>query len=122
MDMYNTCQQCYNDVLDLLTIACKTTTMKTVEKVDTVYFSVKGQVVIPSRLRKEYEIEEGTRALVHGTDEGILIKPVTSSSINRLRGILKRKPGGKSFAAEWAEHKADEESLEDAKYVRIAGP
>ena len=29
---------------------------------DTVYFSIKGQVVIPRWLRKEFEIEAGTRA------------------------------------------------------------
>ena len=34
--------------------------MNAATKIDTVYFSVKGQVVIPRRLRKEFEIEEGT--------------------------------------------------------------
>jgi hypothetical protein len=33
-------------------------------------------------------------------------------------GILKRKPGDKSFAEEWAEHKRAEMELEDAKFVR----
>ena len=36
--------------------------MNMATKTETVYFSVKGQVVIPRRLRREYEIEEGTRA------------------------------------------------------------
>lgn len=46
-------------------------------------------------------------------------KPVTGTRIHRLRGILKRKPGDKSFAQEWAEYKAEEKTFEDAKYVRI---
>ncbi len=60
-------------------------------KSESVYFSVKGQVVIPRRLRKEFEIEEGTRAYVEATPEGILIKPVTAKFIRSLRGSLKGK-------------------------------
>ena len=58
-------------------------------KVGTVYFSIKGQVVIPRRLRKEFEIEEGTRAYVQSTPQGILIKPLTAKHIRSLRGSLK---------------------------------
>lgn len=58
-------------------------------KSDTVYFSVKGQVVIPRWLRREFEIEEGTRAYVQSTPQGILIKPVTRTYIKSLRGSLK---------------------------------
>jgi AbrB family looped-hinge helix DNA binding protein len=60
--------------------------MKVTPEVESVSFSVKGQVVIPRRLRKEFEIEEGTRAYVIATPEGILIKPVTSKFIRSLRG------------------------------------
>jgi len=58
-------------------------------KTDTVYFSVKGQVVIPRWLRRQFEIEEGTRAHVMATPQGILIKPVTRAYIKSLRGSLK---------------------------------
>jgi bifunctional DNA-binding transcriptional regulator/antitoxin component of YhaV-PrlF toxin-antitoxin module len=95
--------------------------MKTTNRMDTIHFSVKGQVVIPRWLRKEFEIEDGTRALVHATPEGILLKPVTKARIHRLRGILKRKPGAKPFAQEWAEHKAGEQALEEARHARVAG-
>ena len=88
-------------------------------KPESVYFSVKGQVVIPRRLRKEFAIEEGTKATVVATPDGILIKPITAASIRRLRGILKRKPGEKPFAEQWAGHKRDEKELEDAKYARL---
>ena len=56
---------------------------------DTVYFSVKGQIVIPRWLRKKFEIEKGTRACVLSTPQGILIKPVTRAYIKSLRGSLK---------------------------------
>ncbi len=66
--------------------------MNVAAKAESVYFSVKGQVVIPRRLRKEFEIEEGTRAYVESTPEGILIKPVTRAYIKSLRGKYRHLP------------------------------
>jgi AbrB family looped-hinge helix DNA binding protein len=86
--------------------------MSVATKPESVYFSVKGQVVIPRRLRKEFEIEEGTRAYVEATPEGILIKPVTRVAIERGFGLLKRKPDDQPLAEEWAEHKKQEKELE----------
>ena len=73
------------------------------------------------RLRKQFHIEDGTKAVVQATPEGILLKPVTAVTIRRLRGILKRKPGDKPFDQEWAEHKREEKELEEAKYARSTG-
>ncbi|HSH39554.1 MAG TPA: AbrB/MazE/SpoVT family DNA-binding domain-containing protein [Chthoniobacterales bacterium] len=88
-----------------------------------IWFTSKGQVVIPAWLRREFHIESGTRAVVQSTPEGILLKPVTKHAITRLRGILKRKPAGKPFAEERAEHKAEEKALEEAKGERSSsGP
>ena len=63
--------------------------MNTSTKADMVYFSIKGQVVIPRRLRQEFEIEAGTRAYVQSTPQGILIQPLTAKHIRRLRGSLR---------------------------------
>jgi AbrB family looped-hinge helix DNA binding protein len=63
--------------------------MKNTHKSDTIYFTVKGQVVIPRWLRKEFEIEEGTRALVYQEGDHIVLKPITPQHIKRLRGSLK---------------------------------
>ena len=87
--------------------------MNVTEKADTVWFTTKGQVVIPLRLRKQFHIEDGTKAVVQATPEGILLKPVTRWAIERGFGLLKRKPGGKSFNEEWAEHKREERELEN---------
>lgn len=95
--------------------------MSTTLKTDSVWFTTKGQVVIPAWLRREFQIEDGTKAVVQATPEGILLKPVTSVTIQRLRGILKRKPVDKPLAQEWAEHRAEENALEEAKYVRSTG-
>ena len=87
--------------------------MNVTEKAETVWFTTKGQVVIPLRLRKLFQIEDGTKAVIQATPEGILLKPVTSWAIERGFGLLKRQPGGKPFAEEWAEHKREERELED---------
>ena len=95
------------------------------EKLDTVWFTTKGQVVIPLRLRKQFEIEDGTKAVVQATPEGILLKPVTAALIRRGRGILKRTPGRgsltKDSGGDWAEQKRQERALEDRHAERHAG-
>jgi len=83
------------------------------EKPETVRFTTKGQVVIPLRLRKQFEIEDGTKAMVQATPEGILLKPVTAALIRRGRGILKRASGHGSLIEDWAEHKKQERALEE---------
>ena len=86
-------------------------------KTDSVRFTTRGQVVIPAWLRKQFEIEDGTKAVVQATPEGILLKPVTTALIKHGRGILKRKSSHKTFRKEWAEHKKAEKDLED-RYAR----
>lgn len=86
--------------------------------VEMVWFTTKGQVVIPKRLRQQFRIEAGTRAVVTSTAEGILLKPVTSALVERGFGLLKRKAGSKPLAEEWAVHKREEKEREEAKYAR----
>jgi len=87
--------------------------MSATNKTDAVWFTTKGQVVIPAWLRKQFEIEDGTKAIVQATPEGILLKPVTAALIKRGRGIIKRKPGNKPFSEEWPTHKKEEKELEE---------
>jgi len=89
--------------------------MSTATKSDSVWFTTKGQVVIPAWLRREFHIEDGTKAVVQATAEGILLKPVTRHAIERGFGMLKRKPGDKPLAEEWAEHKKQEKDLEERR-------
>ena len=63
--------------------------MKNSTNNETVSFTVKGQVVIPRKIRREFEIEEGTQAIVQTTAEGILLKPITGKFIHSLRGKYK---------------------------------
>ena len=66
--------------------------MKTKVKEASVTFSTRGQVVIPSRIRKDFGIEAGTRALISETPDGILLKPVTGKTIRALYGKFRHLP------------------------------
>ena len=74
--------------------------MKTTEKTATICFTVKGQVVIPQWLRKQFDIENGTRALVYKEDDHIVLKPITAQHYKRLRGSLKGTKAMDVFMAE----------------------
>ena len=52
--------------------------------------TVKGQVIIPARLRKKFNIKKGTRvAIREGEGNVILIQPLPDDPIEASRGILK---------------------------------
>jgi AbrB family looped-hinge helix DNA binding protein len=63
--------------------------MNAIMKTDTISFTVKGQVVIPRWLRREFEIEDGTRAQVYAEGDHIVLKPITPKYLKTLRGSLK---------------------------------
>ncbi|MCF3649252.1 AbrB/MazE/SpoVT family DNA-binding domain-containing protein [Synoicihabitans lomoniglobus] len=87
----------------------------------TVCFTTKGQIVIPAALRKYFQIENGSEAIVEETADGILLRPVTAWSIKRARGVAKKATAtGSDFATEWAKQKAEERDLEDAKNARLS--
>ena len=46
-------------------------------------------------------------------------KQLSHEEINALCGSLKRRPGDKPFAEQWAEYKREEIELEDSKLVRM---
>ncbi len=59
----------------------------------------KGQIVIPSRLRRKYEMAEGTRIeFIEDEKSGSLIlRPITPKYVRSLRGILKGNAGMKAL-------------------------
>lgn len=71
--------------------------------------TTKGQVVIPSSVRRKLGIKGGTRIQVE-LDEAngrIILKPITREYIHSLRGRLK----GKGLLEELAAEKAREKEL-----------
>ena len=80
---------------------------------DTSYVTSKGQVVVPSKIRRKYGIKEGTR--VNFVEEGdrIIFQPVTREYIDSFCGIFKLKPGEKSVVQELLEERRTEKEKED---------
>lgn len=63
--------------------------MNTIAKTDLINFTVKGQVVIPQWLRRQFDIATGTRAQVYAEGDHIVLKPLTAKHLKSLRGSLK---------------------------------
>lgn len=95
--------------------------MSAESRTDSVHFTTKGQVVIPVWLRRQFEIQDGTKAIMQATPEGILLRPITRASVRRLRVIPKKSPGDRSLAQEWTELRAEEAALEQTKHGRSTG-
>ncbi len=74
----------------------------------TMTVSSKGQIVIPSALRRKYGLVKGTRVeLVEDSRSGCLrIEPITSAYIRRLRGLLPGKAGLKTLRRDRRREKA----------------
>ena len=74
--------------------------MSDAEKTATIQFTVKGQVVIPRWLRKQFEIEAGTRAVVYQEGDRIILKPMTARRYDALQGCLKGSGALKALTAD----------------------
>jgi AbrB family looped-hinge helix DNA binding protein len=53
--------------------------------------TVKGQVVIPARLRKKYGIKKGTQVSLYERRGEIVIKPITDEYIRAMAGMTGTK-------------------------------
>ena len=80
---------------------------------NTAYVTSKGQLVVPSRIRRRFGIKPGTR--VNFVEEGdrIIFQPVTKEYINSFCGVFKQKPGEKSVVQELIEERRAEKAKED---------
>jgi AbrB family looped-hinge helix DNA binding protein len=54
--------------------------------------TTKGQLVIPSKLRRKYAIREGTQVAFVEEENRLVLQPLTPEFIRGLRGSLKREP------------------------------
>lgn len=66
------------------------------------YMTVKGQIVIPSKIRRKFGMKEGTRIQVDVDEQAhkIVLTPITREYIQSLRGKYKGKGLLKALAAE----------------------
>ena len=72
------------------------------------YVTSKGQLVVPSHIRRRYGIKPGTRIIFVEEAGRIIFQPVTREYIDSFCGIFKGKPGDKSVVEEHlAERRAE---------------
>ena len=70
--------------------------------------TVKGQIVIPSKLRRKFGIKPGTQVFIYDRDEEIVIRPITDEYIRGMAGMAGTK--GRLLKA-LKEEKAKERAL-----------
>jgi AbrB family looped-hinge helix DNA binding protein len=83
------------------------------QTMNSAYVTTKGQLVVPSPLRRRFGIKPGTR--INFVEEGdrIIFQPVTHEYISSFRGIFKPKPGEKSAVQELIEERRAGKAKED---------
>ena len=59
--------------------------------------TTKGQLVIPSRLRRKLGIRKGTQVIFMEDNERLILQPLTPEFIRGLRGSLKGGPSALEF-------------------------
>jgi AbrB family looped-hinge helix DNA binding protein len=71
--------------------------------------TTKGQIVIPSSVRRRFEIKEGTRIQIEVDEKErrIILRPITREYIHSLRGKFK----GKGLMKELAQEKKRDREL-----------
>lgn len=79
------------------------------------YVTSKGQLVVPSQIRRRYGIKPGTR--IHFVEEGnrIIFQPVTREYIRSFRGQFRLRPGEKSAVQEHLQERRKDRDRENAK-------
>lgn len=74
---------------------------------ETGYVTTKGQLVIPSKIRKKFGIKPGTRVNFFEEKDGIKIIPITPETIEANKGFL--GTGGKLLKALLEDKKKERE-------------
>ena len=82
---------------------------------ETAYVTTKGQLVVPARIRRRFNIKPGTRINFLEDKNRIILQPVTREYIESFCGIFKLKPGEKSAVQELLEERATDRAREDRK-------
>jgi AbrB family looped-hinge helix DNA binding protein len=62
--------------------------------------TAKGQIVIPSSIRRRLGIKEGTRIQIEENGNEIILKPITREYVHSLRGRLRGKGLMKALMAD----------------------
>jgi len=73
----------------------------------TAVMTSEGQLEIPTKIRRKYNIKKGTRFYVEERNNEIILKPITAEIFGKIPGILPTK--GKLFRMLLEERRKDKE-------------
>ena len=76
-------------------------------KIEVSTVTTKGQLVIPSKLRRKFGIHKGTQVAFVEEDQRLVLQPLTPEYVHSLRGSL--KSGGAALKVLLEERKRDRE-------------
>lgn len=79
---------------------------------ETSVVTVKGQMVVPARIRRKLKIKKGTRVAIIEQEDGFLVKPLDRKYFEHFAGILPSK--GKATRA-LLEERRKEREREDSR-------
>lgn len=79
---------------------------------ETSVLTVKGQLLIPKRIRNKYGIKSGVKVIFDETDNGVIIRPMNENYFKSFMGVLKSTGNLKE---EMKEMKTEEKNLEERK-------
>lgn len=83
---------------------------------ETARVTSKGQLVVPSRLRRKYGIKPGTKICFIERDKEILFQPVTREFIRGVCGMLKSET---SVTRELLKERARDKEREEAELEKL---
>ena len=81
----------------------------------TTIVTTKGQIVIPSKIRRHFNIKKGTRLCIVEKGDQLILQPLTEDYFKKMAGIAGAK--GKGVSA-LLEERAKEKEKEDKKWPR----
>ena len=83
---------------------------------ETAHVTSKGQLVVPSRLRRKYGIKPGTKVRFIERDNEIVFQPVTPEYIRSVCGMLKSET---SVTQELLKERARDKEREEADTEKV---
>ncbi len=79
---------------------------------ETSILTIKGQLLIPKRIRNKYGIKSGVKVIFEETENGLMIRPMNEYYFKSFMGVLKTTGNLKE---EMLHLKTEEKRLEDRK-------
>ena len=86
---------------------------------ETSVLTVKGQLLIPKRIRNKYGIKSGVKIIFEETENGVVIRPMNENYFKSFMGVLKATGNLKE---ETKQMKAEGKKLEEKKLHLPAKP